>query len=253
MNLAADLAAGRTVMTAWSGLPSVDIVDALARTAYDAVTLDMQHGAHVEASVHAAIPAIVAQKKAAIVRIPVGRNDVASRAADFGAEAVIAPMINSVEEARAFAAAMKYPPGGERSWGPGRAMQVHGIASLKDYLASANAAVLTFAMIETRRALDALDAILAVNGIDGVFVGPSDFSISWTGGQSIDPELPDMMPAIAAVAAKAKAAGKHAAIFSMSPATVPSYVAMGYRLIASGTDGAIIARGAAAILEAGRG
>lgn len=253
MKLANDLAAGHTVMTAWSGLPSVDVVDALARTAYDAVTLDMQHGAHVEASVHASIPAIVGQGKAAIVRIPVGRFDVASRAADFGAEAVIAPMINSVSDAQAFAAAMKYPPVGERSWGPARAIQVHGKRSLQDYLGEANGAVLAFAMIETRRGLDALDEILAVAGIDGVFVGPSDFSISWTEGQTIAPELPEMMPAIADIAARAIRAGKYAAIFAMSPASVPSYAGMGYRLIASGTDGQIIAHGAAAILAEGSG
>ena len=192
MKLADRLNAGDTLLTCWSGLPSVDVVSALAQTSYDVVTLDMQHGAHDEASVHYGVEAIVAAGKPAVVRIPVGRNDMASRAVDFGAEAVIAPMINSVADARAFAAAMKYPPVGERSWGPGRAMHLHGIKDPAAYLERANRDVLAFAMIETRAAVAALEDILAVPGIDGVFVGPSDFSISWTDGAVVDAELEDM-------------------------------------------------------------
>src|SRR4030095_4815548 len=115
MSLAQRLKAGETLFTAWSGVPDALTVEIVANQAFDAVTLDMQHGGHHEDSVLRSIVPVLYAKKHEAVRIPVGRFDMASRALDFGAEAVIAPMVNSVEDARRFAASMKYPPLGERS------------------------------------------------------------------------------------------------------------------------------------------
>jgi len=242
-----------TLISAWSGIPDPLTVELLAAQPYDAVTLDMQHGGHDEASALRALPMITGQNKHALVRIPVGRFDLASRALDFGAEAVIAPMINSVADAERFAAAMKYPPLGERSWGPTFAMGRGGRArSSQDWLESANTDTLAIAMIETRHALDALDGILAVPGIDAVLVGPSDFSITWTNGQTIDPALEDMMPAIADIARRATQAGKLAAIFVVDPALCGRYQAMGFSLIACGTEHSLMRAGASATLEAVR-
>ena len=118
MSLESRLAAGETVCSAWSGVPDALTVEILAAQGFDAVTLDMQHGGHNEDSVLRSIVPVQRAGKPALVRIPVGRFDMASRALDMGAEAVIAPMVNSIEDAQRFAAAMKYPPVGERSWGP---------------------------------------------------------------------------------------------------------------------------------------
>jgi 4-hydroxy-2-oxoheptanedioate aldolase len=179
------------------------------------------------------------------VRVPVGRFDMASRALDFGAEAVIAPMINSVDDARRFAAAMKYPPVGERSWGPTFGLpRRHKKPELKAWLKGANADTVSFAMIETRRALDALDDILEVPGIDAVFVGPSDFSIAWTDGGEINTSLEDMMPAIERIAKRALDAGKLTGIFAVDPSFAGRYAAMGYRFIALGTEAMYMALGA---------
>jgi 4-hydroxy-2-oxoheptanedioate aldolase len=195
---------------------------------------------------------VIAAGAHAIVRIPVGRFDTASRALDFGAEAVIAPMVNSVDDARAFADAMKYPPTGRRSWGPGLAMPRRGAADPRHWLANANQRTLALAMIETRDAMAALDGILGVHGIDGVFVGPSDFSIAWTGGATIDPGLADMMDAIREIARRTAAAGKLAAIYVVDPALVGSYVDMGFRLIAIGPETRYMAIGAEHLLKAAR-
>ncbi|TAN00900.1 MAG: 2,4-dihydroxyhept-2-ene-1,7-dioic acid aldolase, partial [Rhizobiaceae bacterium] len=108
MTLAERLRAGETLFTAWSGIPDSITVETIARTGFDAITLDMQHGAHHEDSAARSMPAILGAGKHPVLRIPVGRFDMASRALDFGAEAVIAPMINSAEDARSFAASMKY-------------------------------------------------------------------------------------------------------------------------------------------------
>ena len=253
MSLAARLTAGETVFSAWSGIPDSLTVELVAGLGFDAVTLDMQHGGHHEDSVLRGIGSICQRGAHPLVRIPVGRFDMASRALDFGAEAVIAPMINSVDDARAFAASMKYPPIGARSWGPSFAMPRRGAADAQEWLETANQETLAFAMIETRAALAAVDAILEVEGIDGVLVGPSDFSIAWSEGRVVDPALEDMMPAIASIAEKARAAGKHAAIYVVDPQLVGRYHAMGYRLFALGSEAAYMARGATAMLEAARG
>lgn len=251
-SLAVRLAGGETVFTAWSTLPDALTVEALAATAMDAVTLDMQHGGHHEDSVLRGLAPVIAAAKPGLVRIPVGRFDMASRALDFGAQAVIAPMVNTLDDARAFATATKYPPLGLRSWGPSFAMPRLGAGDANGWLHEANARTLAFAMVETREALAIVDDILAVAGIDGVFVGPADFSIAWSGGRTVDPSLPEMMDAIGHIAARAAAAGKHAGIYVVDPGLVGRYVGMGFRLIALGGESRYMALGAASLLEAAR-
>lgn len=248
MSLASRLAADETVITAWSGVPDALTVEIVAAQGFDAVTLDMQHGGHHEDSALRCMPAVLGAGRHAILRIPVGRWDVASRALDFGAEAVIAPMVNSVEDARRFAGAVKYPPVGERSWGPTFALPRLG-ATLSGYLASANAERLAIAMIETRAALASLDGILDTPGIDGIFLGPSDFSIAWTNGARIDPTLEDMMQTVGEVAARARAKGKFAGIFVMDTSLAGRFVRMGYRLLAMGSEHRLIALGAESLLK----
>jgi 4-hydroxy-2-oxoheptanedioate aldolase len=252
MSLAARLAAGEIVYTSWSGVPDALTVELLAAQAFDCVTLDMQHGGHHEDSVLRSMVPIQRAGRHSAVRIPVGRFDMASRALDFGADAVIAPMVNSVADAKLFGAAMKYPPLGERSWGPTFAFPRHGKGDFAQWLAETNSRTVSFAMIETRAAYDVLDGILAAPGIDAVFVGPSDFSIAWTGGKSINPTLDSMMEAIADIGARARKAGKHAGIFAIDMSMVGRYVDMGFRFIALGGEHKIIALGADSLLKAAK-
>lgn len=252
MTLAERLAAGETIFTAWSAIPDALTVEAMAALPFDAVTLDMQHGGHHEDSVLRGLVPVAAAGKPGIVRIPVGRFDMASRALDFGADAVIAPMVNSLDDARAFAAAMKYPPVGQRSWGPSFAMGRRRAADTAEWLANGNAATMAFAMIETREALAIVDDILAVPGIDGILVGPADFSIAWSGGEAMNPGLEDMMEAIAQIGRRTRAAGKHAAIYVVDPALTGRYVEMGFRLIAIGAEARFMALGATSLLDAAK-
>jgi 4-hydroxy-2-oxoheptanedioate aldolase len=253
MSLVARLKAGETLFTAWSGVPDSLTVEIVANQAFDAVTLDMQHGGHHEDSVLRSIVPVLSAKKHAVVRIPVGRFDMASRALDFGAEAVIAPMVNSVEDARLFAVSMKYPPLGERSWGPTFALPRSGQKDVNTWLRASNDRTVSFAMIETRAALDALDGILATSGIDGVFVGPADFSIAWTNGATVNPNLEEMMEPVARIAARAKQAGKLAGIYAVDPKLAGRFVSMGYRFLALGSEPRYIALGADTLLQTARG
>lgn len=252
MSLFSRLRSGETLFTAWSGIPDALTVELLAGQAFDAVTLDMQHGGHHEDSVLRGLVPVLKANKHAVVRIPVGRFDMASRALDFGAEAVIAPMVNSVADARAFGASMKYPPVGERSWGPTFAFPRRGASDQQAWLRSENARTVAFAMIETRPALDALDGILETPGIDGIFLGPSDFSIAWSSGASLDPLREDMMETIADVARRALAAGKVAAMYVNDLALTGRYQAMGYHFQAIASEHRAVAAGAQGIIAAAR-
>lgn len=249
MQLADRFAKGDLVYTAWSSLPEQMTIEALADTAFDTITLDAQHGGHSEDSILRCLLSITSRGKPGIVRIPVARNDMASKALDFGAEAVIAPMINDAADARAFAQAMKYPPVGERSWGPTIGLPRTG-ATAAGTLANGNRATLAFAMIETRRAYERLDEILAVEGIDGIFVGPADFSIAWTGGKRLDPMLEDMMEAIADIASRSRAAGKVCGIYLVDVGYAGRYARMGYQLQAIGAESRLMSEGAKALLGA---
>ncbi|HWK65559.1 MAG TPA: aldolase/citrate lyase family protein [Rhizobiaceae bacterium] len=252
MSLLSRLGSGETLFTAWSGIPDALTVELLAGNAFDAVTLDMQHGGHHEDSVLRCLVPVLRAGKHALVRIPVGRFDMASRALDFGAEAVIAPMINSVSDARAFAAAVKYPPVGERSWGPTFAFPRSDVTDPQAWLRESNARTAAFAMIETRAALDALDGILETPGIDGIFVGPSDFSIAWSDGATVDPMREDMMETVGDIARRSIAAGKVAAMYVNDMALTGRYAAMGYHFLAIASEHRAVAVGAQTLIGAAR-
>lgn len=247
--LATRLRAGETLISGWCAMPEPLVAEGAARAGFDCVTLEMQHGLHDAVSVMRGIGAIALAGKPALVRIPVGDNALASRVLDMGAEGVIAPMINTVAEARAFAAAIKYPPVGERSWGPSRVLAIRG-TDPQGHLDAENRVSLAFAMIETRRALDAVDGILAVDGIDGVFVGPSDLSIAFSDGARIAPFDKSLDVPIRLIAERAHAAGKLPGIFAANADRARLFREFGYRLIALGSDLVYLANGAKAMLAA---
>lgn len=248
--LAGAIAAG-PVLTAWSSFPTPVTAGILAREAFDAVTIDMQHGAADFASVAAAIPAVHAAGKPVVVRIPVGEFQTASRVLDLGASGIIGPMVNSVEDARRLAAFTRFPPVGERSWGPFGALPASGLDPAA-FLAAANRMTVVLAMIETRAALAALDDILAVPGIDGAFVGPADLSIALSDGANVDPTRQDVAEAIGHVAARCRAAGRIAGAFAFSGQQAASFVKLGLRFVAVENDTAHLRAGARAALQAAR-
>lgn len=245
--LAQRLRAGEVLISGWSTIPEPLVAEAVARAGFDCVVLDLQHGLHDTRSVFQSIGSIAAVGKPALVRVPLGDNAFASRALDAGAEGVIAPMINSVADARAFVAAVKYPPVGQRSWGPNRAMALSG-KTPQTHLETNNAETLAIVMIETDRALAALTEILAVPGIDGVFVGPSDLSVSLSAGARIAPGDANLDGALAAIATAATAAGKFACIYAGTGQRARHHLSLGYRLIAVGADTAYVAAGASELL-----
>lgn len=246
------LRSGRPTFTGWMGIPSPIVADIMARENYDSVTFDMQHGMHDSQVVLQGISMVVAANKPALVRIALEDFSFASRALDYGAVGIIAPMINSVADAKRLVAATKYPPLGERSWGPVRAVPMTGLTP-QQYLEQANRFCVTIAMIETQPALDALDDILALDGIDGVFVGPSDLSIALFKGAKVDANAPEVDNALRHVVARAKAHGKFATAFTMSGERAADHAKMGYSMMTLGTDSMLFQSGIRSALKAARG
>jgi 4-hydroxy-2-oxoheptanedioate aldolase len=242
---------GAPAFAAWCGMPEPLVPEIMCREGFDCAVLDMQHGAVDYACAMQGIASVALAGKAAIVRIAVGDFTTASRVLDGGAAGVIAPMVNSVADAKQLAAFTKFPPMGERSWGPHKALALTGLAPL-DYLAQANGFSLTIAMIETRAAMAALDDILAVDGIDGVFVGPSDLSIALTNGAAVNQLHPEVDKAMDHIVARAKAAGKFASAFCGDGKRAAEVAANGYQLMSVGTDNVLLRAGCKAALEAAR-
>ncbi|CTQ51526.1 4-hydroxy-2-oxo-heptane-1,7-dioate aldolase [Roseibium album] len=239
ISLSDKLRSGTPVITGWSFLSEPMIVEMFARAGYPAVTVDMQHGTYDFDGARDALSAIALGGAHRIARIPLADNAMAGRLADMGAECLIAPMINSREEAVAFARAIKYPPVGDRSFGPFRAAQLSGESS-EEYLKTANSQLVSLAMIESQEAIDALDDILSVPELDGVFVGPSDLSLSLSNGEGVDPNGEGTAEICAMIADKTAQAGKIPGVFCLNADKVKEAIQQGFKLITHGIDIAFI-------------
>jgi 4-hydroxy-2-oxoheptanedioate aldolase len=251
--LAERLRAGETLLASWHAIPEPLVVETVARAGFDVIVLDMQHGHFARDSVLRSIGSAALVGKPVVVRVPVGGFGVASWALDACAEAVIAPMVNTVADAAAFVETMKYPPVGGRSWGPTRAMNLQNQPDAKAFLAAANSSTLTIAMIETRMALGVLGDIVATPGIDSVFVGPWDMSVSLSGGKTVDAAHPAVEEALAEVARAATAAGKIPATLAPNAERARVAMRLGYRFIAVGSDSGYLADGVRRLVAECRG
>lgn len=223
----------------WSEIADPMVVGIIARAGFDVLLLDQQHGNHDIRSIQAAIGEATLAGKPALVRVPVGDFAVAARALDFGAAGVVAPMINSAADARDFVAQVKYPPIGQRSFGPSRAMQLAQEADPATFVSKANDQTLAIVMIETCEALAALDEILAVPGIDGILLGPGDLSISLTNGQ-FAPDGPEVTAVLDGLLGSVRKHNKLAFAFGGAVARAVHLLDLGFDLVSVGYDTGVL-------------
>jgi 4-hydroxy-2-oxoheptanedioate aldolase len=247
--LAPRLRGGETVFSGWCGLPYPIVAETLARDGFAAVTIESQHGLWDVGGILNGIAAIRQGGAAPMVRVPLGDFALVSRALDFGAEGIIAPMINTPADARAFAAAAKFPPLGERSWGPHRATTFAGLSDQSVYLREANDHIITLAMIETRTALKNFEAIISTPGIDGFFLGPSDLSIALSDGKSLDPLSKDVDGHLDTMIAGAQKAKKIPGAYCHSAERAAALAKRGVKFLAVSSDLSMLRAGAAAVLK----
>jgi 4-hydroxy-2-oxoheptanedioate aldolase len=249
-SLAPRLRAGETVHSGWCGLPYPIVAELVGREGFPAVTLDAQHGLWDIAALVGAIAQVRQGGAAPIVRVPVGDFAAVSRALDFGAEGIIAPMINTPADARTYVSFAKFPPLGDRSWGPHRATTLANMPDQRTYLREANALTVTFAMIETHTALDNVEAIAATPGIDGLFLGPADLSIALSKGANVDPMAAEVDRELDRIISAAHKAGKIMGAYCHAPERAVALAGRGIRFLAVGSDMSFLRAGTAAALKA---
>lgn len=233
---------GEVTHGAWLSIPSAFAAETVAHAGFDYVCIDMQHGVIDYQVAVTMLLALSTGDCTPIVRVPWSEPGIIGKMLDAGAMGIIVPMVNSVEEARAAVAACRYPPAGARSYGPTRAAMYAGA----DYFDHANDQVACIPMIETKRALEGLDDILDVPGIDAVYVGPADMSITLGQQPRMDNggAFEEARLRIAAACAKRGITpGIHG-----NASLAPKHAAAGYRMITITSDIAAIAAGAAADL-----
>ena len=165
---------GGTALCGWMASESPLLAETIGVSGVDAVVVDLQHGASDMHNLMSMMQAISATPAVPMVRLPGNVPETIMKALDFGAYGLICPLVNNADEARALVDASRYPPQGVRSFATARVFNYAGA----DYFAHANDAIMRLAMVETRDGLDNIEEILAVDGLDGIFVGPTDLAIA---------------------------------------------------------------------------
>ena len=238
----------KPAVNGWLAIPSSFSAEVMAHQGWDTLTIDLQHGVIDYAAMVPMLQAISTTHTVPIVRVPWLEPGILMKALDAGAYGVICPMINTREDAQRLVHYTHYAPQGTRSFGPIRASLYGGT----DYPGHANTTIVTFAMIETAQALDNLDAILSVEGLDAIYIGPSDLSLSLGCKPVFDDVEPPVQQAIEHIVARAKAHGVVAGIHNGRADVARARVALGFRFVTLGSDARLLAAGSQELLAAMR-
>ena len=240
-------AEGKPVLQGWCSIGSTFTAEILAAQGYDAITIDMQHGALDYVDALAMMQAMRGSGVAIGARVPWLDPAAIMKALDAGALNIICPMISTADQAAEFASYMRYPPRGQRSFGPTRA----GIA-MPGYGPAMNDEVLALAMIETAEGVDNLEAIAATPGIDGIYVGPADLTLGTQNGRlppALDREEPEMIAIIKRIAEVCAAHQIGACIHCGTPDYAARAIRWGYRLTTVSGDSRLLAGAAHATVQ----
>jgi 4-hydroxy-2-oxoheptanedioate aldolase len=236
---------GGAAVNGWLAIPSSFAAETMAQQGWDTLTIDLQHGVVDYSTMIPMLQAISTTETVPLVRVPWLEPGILMKTLDAGAYGVICPMVNTREDAQKLVAYTSYAPRGTRSFGPVRALLYGG----PDYYEHADRTIIRFAMIETAQALDNLDAILSVEGLDAVYIGPSDLSISLGCKPSFDEPEPKAAQAIDHILARARHHGIVAAIHNGTPEAARARIEKGFQLVTVSSDARLIAAGAQQILS----
>ena len=237
-------AQGQPAYNLFLTIPNAWTAELMARAGFDAVTLDMQHGLIDFSTALQQLQAISATDTVPLVRLQWNEPSIIMKMLDAGAAGLICPMIETAEDTAAIVRACHYPPAGIRSYGPIRAGRLAG----GDYFQTANREVLAFAMIETAAAAGNLEAIAAVPGLSGLFVGPYDLSASLGLERMGDVHDPSLMAVLKRVLAACEKHGLIPGVYGGSVEHLLDLAGMGFRLLSTGDDTKLLEQGARGLL-----
>jgi 4-hydroxy-2-oxoheptanedioate aldolase len=235
---------GGAAVNGWLAIPNSFSAETMAHQGWDSLTIDLQHGVVDYSAMVPMLQAISTTPTVPLVRVPWLDPAMLMKTLDAGAYGVICPMVNTRDDAQKLVAYTHYAPRGTRSYGPIRALLYGGA----DYAEHADDAIVVFAMIETAQAVDNLDAILSVEGLDAVYIGPSDLSISLGCKPGFDDLEPKAAQAVEHILARARAHGVVAAIHNGAPEAALARIAKGFQLVTIGSDARLLAAGSQQIL-----
>jgi 4-hydroxy-2-oxoheptanedioate aldolase len=238
----------QSAVNGWLAVANSFSAETMAHQGWDTLTIDLQHGVVDYQAMVTMLQAISTTATVPLVRVPWLEPGILMKTLDAGAYGVICPMVNTREDAQKLVAWTTYAPRGTRSFGPVRASLYGGA----DYPAKADETIVRFAMIETAQALDNLDAILSVEGLDAIYVGPSDLSLSLGCKPFFDDVEPKAAQAIDHIIERAKAHGVKAGIHNGLPEFALARIAKGFRFVTVSSDARLMAAGSQQILTAMR-
>lgn len=226
----------------WLLSPAAYSAEVMSHLGWDGLIVDLQHGVHDYQTMVACLQAMQAQPVTKLVRVPANEPGIIGKALDAGAQAIICPMVETGAEAEALVRACKYPPRGARSNGPVRAgMYPSGSAP---YQATANDETLVIAMVETRTSVANIDDILAVEGIDSIYIGPTDLGLSMGLPPILDRDEPEILAIYADLIDRCGAAGIAAGIHAASTAYARRMLDAGFRWVSVSADSVFMAAAA---------
>jgi len=240
-NLKKRLQQGETLIGCWLNLGSSITAEIVGMSGFDWVLIDLEHGAGGEKDVLHQLQALEHTPAASVVRLESGQRQRIHRILDIGAEGIMVPRISNVAEAAAIASGLHYPPDGSR--GVAKMVRASGFGqNFPDYYKNGKNTILGVVQIETAEVLHHLDAIAAIDGIDVLFIGPSDLSMELGIFGQLDHPL--FREALKATVNAAQRSGKTVGILIQDPGDFQLYHEMGIRMIACGADGTFVSHGA---------
>lgn len=235
------LKSGETVFGCWLGLADTFSTELMGTAGFDWLVIDGEHAPNDLRSILAQLQVLEASASHAVVRVPVGETYLIKQVLDAGAQTVLVPMVDSADQARQLVRDATYPPHGDR--GVGYALtRASAFAQIADYGTTADAQICLLVQVESRKGLAALDEILTIDGIDGVFIGPADLAADM--GHMGDALHPDVQAVIMDALGRIAAAGKAPGILSTDDDMTRNAVTAGAQFVAVGADSLILGHAA---------
>jgi len=235
---------GKTVFGCWLGLGNPISTELMGTAGFDWLVIDGEHGPNDLRSIYAQLQVLETSDSHAVVRVPVGETYLIKQVLDAGAQTVLVPMVETADQARQLVRDVTYPPHGDR--GVGYAVARAGLFSKRtDYGTTADAEICLLVQVENLRGLANLDEILAVEGVDGVFIGPADLAADM--GHMGDAMHVDVHAAIMDAITRIKAAGKAPGILSTVDEMTDNALKAGAQFVAVGADVLLLSQHARAL------
>ena len=238
-------ASGQPVINGWLSIANPFTAEILAAQQFDSLTVDMQHGVIEYRDAVLMFQAMRASGVVPVARVPWLEPGIIMKTLDAGALGLICPMVNNRRQAEELVSYAKYPPLGERSFGPTRA----NFSAGSDYVSEANEKIVCMAMVETAEAMNNLDEIVSTPGLDGVYIGPGDLTLSLSKGQILprfDSDDPEFVATLKRIQSASEEAGIGAGLHCAGPDYAAKAIGWGFDLVTIGSDAKMLASAAAA-------